>query len=123
MAGVDLLRQEAVLRLVRALAAAAPLVIGLEDLQWADADTVGAVEYLADNLGDVRVLCLVTVRSEPRSAAYQLMHALVARRSIHAFSLDRCRARKRLPWCGRVGPRPPPRTSSVLSVSPMGCRS
>ena len=89
MAGVDLLRQEAVLRLVRALAATAPLVIGLEDLQWADADTVGAVEYLADNLGDVRVLCLVTVRSEPRSRAYQLMHALVARRSIHAFSLDR----------------------------------
>jgi DNA-binding CsgD family transcriptional regulator len=89
MAGVDLLRQEAVLRLVRALAATAPLVIGLEDLQWADADTVGAVEYMADNLGDVRVLCLVTVRSEPRSRAYGLMHALVARRSIQAFSLDR----------------------------------
>jgi DNA-binding CsgD family transcriptional regulator len=89
MAGVDLLRQEAVLRLVGALAKDAPLVIGLEDLQWADADTIDAVEYLADNLRGARVLCLATIRSEPRSPTYELMHTLIARRSVEAFSLDR----------------------------------
>ncbi len=89
LAGTDLLHQEAVLRLMRVLAGAAPLVISLEDLQWADADTLGAVEYLADNLRDARVLCLATVRSEPPSPAYELMQTLVTRRNIEALSLDR----------------------------------
>ena len=39
-----IVRGEAVLRLLRALAGSAALVIGLEDLQWADPDTLTVVE-------------------------------------------------------------------------------
>src|SRR5580693_6633004 len=42
---------EAVLRLLRWLSRAAGLVVVLEDLHWADPDTLTVVEYLADNLG------------------------------------------------------------------------
>ena len=46
------IRGEAVVRLLRQLAAPAPVLLGLEDLQWADADTLAVIEYLADNLRD-----------------------------------------------------------------------
>src|SRR6266436_4040827 len=38
-------------------------VLVLEDLHWADSETPDIVEYLADNIADARVLCVVTVRS------------------------------------------------------------
>ncbi|MGZ4613907.1 MAG: hypothetical protein ACXV1K_12165, partial [Kineosporiaceae bacterium] len=88
-AGANLLHQEAVLRLLRVLAEPAPLVVGLEDLHWADADTLGVLEYLADNLHDERVLCLATLRSEPRSPAYELLQTLEARRNVKAVTLGR----------------------------------
>jgi DNA-binding CsgD family transcriptional regulator len=84
-----IMRGEAVLRLLRALAGSAALLIGLEDLQWADPDTLAVVEYLADNLQAERVLGVVTVRSEPRSPAYELVQALSARRSVRLLSLSR----------------------------------
>jgi DNA-binding CsgD family transcriptional regulator len=83
------IRGEAVLRLLRALARPAALLIGLEDLHWADPDTLAVVEYLADNLGAERVLCVVTVRSEPGSPAYELVQVLNARRSVGLLSLPR----------------------------------
>jgi DNA-binding CsgD family transcriptional regulator/tetratricopeptide (TPR) repeat protein len=51
-------------------AAAAPLLLVLEDLHWADASTLDLVAFLAHNLGDRRVLLLATYRAdEPSSAA------------------------------------------------------
>ena len=45
----------------------------LEDLHWADQETLALLEYLADNLAAERVLCLATLREEggerPRSPA------------------------------------------------------
>ncbi|HEY2284215.1 MAG TPA: ATP-binding protein, partial [Streptosporangiaceae bacterium] len=55
---------EAVLRLLRALAPPAGCVLVLEDLHWADRETLGLLEYLADNLATERVLCLATVRED-----------------------------------------------------------
>ena len=83
------MRGEAVLRLMRALAGSTALLIGLEDLHWADPDTLAVVEYLADNLQAERVLCVVTVRSEPGSPAYELVQALNARRNIRLLVLPR----------------------------------
>jgi DNA-binding CsgD family transcriptional regulator/tetratricopeptide (TPR) repeat protein len=49
-------------------AAAAPLLLVLEDLHWADTSTLDLVVFLAHNLGDRRVLLLVTCRvDEPSS--------------------------------------------------------
>jgi DNA-binding CsgD family transcriptional regulator len=83
------MRGEAVLRLLRLLAGSAALLIGLEDLQWADPDTLMVVEYLADNLQAERVLCVVTVRPEPGSPADELIQALNARRNVQLLPLRR----------------------------------
>lgn len=49
---------------VRAYASRTPLLIVLEDLHWATDSTLAAIHYLARQIGDVRVLCLVTFRPE-----------------------------------------------------------
>lgn len=53
----------------------------LEDLHWADPDTLAVVEYLGDNLAAQRVLCLATSRSEPPSAALEMIRRLHGRRT------------------------------------------
>ena len=59
---------EAVLRLLRALAPRAGCVLVLEDLHWADRETLALLEYLADNLAAERVLCLATLAGRRRAA-------------------------------------------------------
>lgn len=57
--------------LVRLLAAAAPegVVVVLEDLHWADPDTISLVEYVADNLAGAPVLLVLTLSDIPATAA------------------------------------------------------
>ena len=79
---------EAVLRLLRALAPRAGCVLVLEDLHWADQETLALLEYLADNLAAERVLCLATLRDEGGEAA-ALASALAARGSAAVLPLGR----------------------------------
>lgn len=72
---------EAVLRLLRVLAGQDGALIVLEDLHWADPETLGVVEYLTDNLCSEPVACVGTIRSEGRSAAVALARALESRRA------------------------------------------
>ena len=70
-------------------AAAAPLLLVLEDLHWADASTLDLVAFLAHNLGDRRVLLLATYRAdEPSSAARVRRLADGVRRSGSALLLE-----------------------------------
>jgi len=64
--GVDsqALRGEAVLQLLRRLGPDG-LVVAMEDLHWADPDTVSLVEYLADNAAGQPLLFAVSLRTEP----------------------------------------------------------
>lgn len=78
-----LLVGEAVLRLARRLG---PALLVLEDLQWADPETVAVVELLADHLRDEPVLCLVTARAPGRSAT--VAHALRRRRVAQVLELS-----------------------------------
>jgi DNA-binding CsgD family transcriptional regulator len=64
-------RGEAVLRLLRRLGSDG-LVVALEDLHWADPDTVSLVEYLADNAVGQPLLFAVSLRTEPPSPASEL---------------------------------------------------
>jgi AAA ATPase domain len=89
---IPTVRGEAVVRLLRALAGSAGLLVGLEDLQWADPDSLAVVEYLADNLQAERVLCVVTVRPEPGSPGYELVQSLDTRRNVRFLSLARLSA-------------------------------
>jgi DNA-binding CsgD family transcriptional regulator len=71
-------RGEAVLRLLRVLGDNRGCLLVLEDLHWADADTLAVVEYLADNLGSEPAALVLTLRPE-HGDALGLAHALRAR--------------------------------------------
>lgn len=55
---------EAIVRLLAVLSVAEPCVLVLEDLHWADSETLAVVEYLADALRDEPVLCVATSRPD-----------------------------------------------------------
>ncbi len=87
-AGSHLVLGEGVLRLLGSLASAttaATLVI--EDLQWADRETLAIFEYLADNVGATRVLVLATQRDPEPGAGTELVGSLVGRRAVAELSL------------------------------------
>jgi DNA-binding CsgD family transcriptional regulator len=88
--GVDsqAVRGEAVLRLLRRLAPDG-LVVAMEDLHWADPDTVSLVEYLADNAADQPFLFAVSLRTEPPSQASDLVRRQRGRAGIVHLPLGR----------------------------------
>jgi DNA-binding CsgD family transcriptional regulator len=60
---------EIVLRVARALADGRGTFIVLEDVHWADADTLAVIEHLADNAGDEPIAVLATSRPEGEALA------------------------------------------------------
>ena len=82
-------RAEGVIRLLRHLGARAGLVVALEDLHWADPDTLAVLEYLADNVGGERVLFVATSRDEPHSEGAGLARRLADRRAVTRLTLGR----------------------------------
>jgi DNA-binding CsgD family transcriptional regulator/tetratricopeptide (TPR) repeat protein len=85
-------RGEAVLQLLRRFAGGAGLLLVLEDLHWADPDTLAVVEYLSDNLSAEAVLCMATCRSETASAGTELLTRLAGRRAVSQLALSRLTA-------------------------------
>jgi DNA-binding CsgD family transcriptional regulator len=67
-------------------------LLTLEDLHWADPETLAIVEYLADNVATAHVLCLVTLRDTEQSACLDLMRSVCARRVATRIEVPR------LPW-------------------------
>ncbi|HEV7865458.1 MAG TPA: AAA family ATPase, partial [Acidimicrobiia bacterium] len=80
---------EGVLCLLRCLSEGAGCLLVLEDLHWADPETLAIVEYLADNLPSEPVVCLATVRTEETSGAMALARSLRARRAARMLELQR----------------------------------
>jgi len=81
---------EALLRML-ALPGGPAGLLTLEDLHWADPETLAIVEYLADNLATAHVLCLVTLRDTEPSACLDLMHSVCARRAATRVEVPRLR--------------------------------
>ena len=50
------------MRLLRVLGGTGGCLLVLEDLHWADSETLAVVEYLADAVRTERLLCLATTR-------------------------------------------------------------
>ena len=82
-------RGEAVIQLLARLAQPHGLVLVLEDLHWADPDTVALVEYVADNGGHHGVLTLLTVRSGEPSATLDLVRRQRGRPGVIQLELAR----------------------------------
>ncbi len=81
---------EAVVQVMRQLAGPQGVVLVLEDLHWADPDTLAVVEYLGDHLAGTKALCVATSRDEVHTAATRdLVRRLVGRGSALELSLGR----------------------------------
>jgi DNA-binding CsgD family transcriptional regulator/tetratricopeptide (TPR) repeat protein len=79
---------EAIRRLLIAAAEGGDLLLVVEDLHWADPETLATVEYLADNLNGSHALCLCTLRTDAGGPAEALVEDLVARRSCPRIGLS-----------------------------------
>ena len=86
-------RGEAVLRLLCRLGPDG-LVVAMEDLHWADPDTVSLVEYLADNAVGQPVLFACSLRTEPPSPALELARRQRGRPGIVHLPLGRLSERE-----------------------------
>jgi DNA-binding CsgD family transcriptional regulator len=79
---------EAVLRILALPGWQGGLLV-LEDLHWADPETLAIVEYLADNISSAKVLCVITQRDGGASPAADLLHATTARRVASRIEVPR----------------------------------
>jgi DNA-binding CsgD family transcriptional regulator/tetratricopeptide (TPR) repeat protein len=79
---------EALIRLLTSVGSKASLLV-LEDLQWADPETLAIVEYLADNLGDASAACVATVRDSEPSPGLDCVRSLTARRAATCIDVRR----------------------------------
>lgn len=82
-------RGEAVLRLLSRACQGGGGLLVLEDLHWADPETVAVVEHLSDHLERTPVLGLMTLRTEEDSPARELVARVRSRRGGPVLELDR----------------------------------
>ena len=69
---------ESMLALVERLAAAKPLVLALEDLQWADPSTLLVVQHLSQRGTDLPLALLLTARPTPRDRELEALFQRLA---------------------------------------------
>jgi DNA-binding CsgD family transcriptional regulator len=80
--GTDFRVVEAMLALIEHLSANHPLIVVIEDLQWADASTCMVVHRLAREITRLPVLLLVSCRQTPRSQELEQVIQSFAKREI-----------------------------------------
>jgi DNA-binding CsgD family transcriptional regulator len=88
-AAEPLIIAEGVLRLLRVLAGPTATVLVLEDLHWADPETLAVLEYLADHIRSEPILCVVTARTDERTAGARAIQSLTDRRAAEVIGLAR----------------------------------
>jgi DNA-binding CsgD family transcriptional regulator len=79
---------EAIVRLLRALTSTGCILI-LEDVHWADPETLAVIDYIAANLATEPLLVLMTLRSGVTGAGLTLARSLLARRIAQPLELRR----------------------------------
>lgn len=77
---------EGILRLCRHLGGRGALLV-VDDLHWADPDTLAVLEYVADNVEAFPLVLLVTLRPERRTGAAELLSRLEARGAAQVVDL------------------------------------
>ncbi len=91
-AGVDgglMVLAEGVLRLmVEWSSSDAPALLVIEDLHWADRETLEVLEYLADHVSGHAALVVVTLRDDEPGPGSGLVSALWARRAVRPIPLS-----------------------------------
>jgi DNA-binding CsgD family transcriptional regulator len=64
-------------------------VLLLEDIHWADPETLAIVQYLADNLAGKPILCVATLRDSEPSAGLNAVRSIHARRAAPVIEIPR----------------------------------
>ncbi len=82
---------EALIRLL-SLSGGPGTVLLLEDIHWADPETLAILQYLADNLAGKPVLCVATLRDSHPSAGLEAMRSIHARRAASVIAVPRLSA-------------------------------
>ena len=77
---------EAILRLLRVVGRRRGCLLVLDDLHWADPDTLAIVEYLTQNIASEPIVCVGALRPD-EGPARPLVHALVAHRAASLVEL------------------------------------
>ncbi len=80
---------EGLLLLLRFLADGRGCVLVLEDLHWADPESLAVLEYLTDNLAGERIFCVGTVRAEEEGGGRALVANLADRRAARVVEVAR----------------------------------
>ncbi len=83
---------EALLRVLAMTGTGSVLV--LEDLHWADPETLATVDYLADNLVGREILLVATLRDDEPSAGLDVAQSIRARRSAELINVPRLTERE-----------------------------
>lgn len=107
---------EAVIRLL-SLYGGPGTVLVLEDIQWADPDTLAIIQYLADNLAGKRVLCVATLRDSEPSAGLDTMRSIHSRRAARVIDVPKLSERDvaRLAACCLGSDEPPAAVRKLLA--------
>ena len=79
---------EALLRLLPSVKSDAPVVLLVEDLHWADEETLASIEYVADAAEALSLLLVVTARDDEGPIARRLIRALAARGSARLIPIN-----------------------------------
>lgn len=79
---------EALVSLIRLHSHETPLVIVVDDLQWADRDSIDLLEHVLTRLGSQRALLLLVFRSDPKSEAWDLSRRTMATSTLVASKID-----------------------------------
>lgn len=80
---------EALLRVLAATGRGRGMILTIDDVHWADPETLAVLEYFADHLPSVEVLCVVAARPGESEGCDALLTSLEARRSVQRIEVDR----------------------------------
>ena len=79
---------EGLVRALRVVAGATGCVLLVEDIQWADPETLHALEYIADHAAGTRVLTVCSLRDDSAADALGAITRLETRRAVDVVRLD-----------------------------------
>lgn len=79
---------EALLRALTLIGGAHGCVVVIEDLHWADSETIHALQYVADHVARFPVACIATCRDDPGTAAHSFVSRLDVTRRAERIQLN-----------------------------------
>ena len=98
----------------------APALLVIEDLHWADRETLEVLEYLADHVSGHAALVVTTLRDDEPGPGTELVSALWARRAVHPIflsPLDPAQSEVMLRECLSAGTLQPDLVEAVVARS------